>query len=184
MGALIPLNQMTGMRLVVVLASCWGIWGIKMAQPVGRAAFLALIGPNRAMDEGEIAPAMQAFYRSLFRHQNGNRAIQAMNEVVDSTKATFGAFNAERLFTDVYNGYLEATSTEADVAKRVDGWVARARAERGILPPEEIEHIRGFARDYILNYDERFEECRRHFFMVDLFPENDARFNLALELAT
>lgn len=33
-------------------------------------------------------------------------------------------------------------------------------------------------RNYILDYPARFEESRRHFFMVDLYPHDDARFNL------
>jgi len=32
MAALTPLNQVTGVRLPVIMAACEGIWGIKMAQ--------------------------------------------------------------------------------------------------------------------------------------------------------
>ena len=35
-------------------------------------------------------------------------------------------------------------------------------------------------RDYILDYHARFEESRRHFFMIDLHPHNHGRFNLVL----
>ena len=40
--ALTPLNMATGVRLPVILSACHGIWGIKMAQPVEGAPFLAL----------------------------------------------------------------------------------------------------------------------------------------------
>ena len=52
MEALTPLNVATGVRLPVVLASCHGIWGIKMAQPMERAPFMALLGPNRRVSPG------------------------------------------------------------------------------------------------------------------------------------
>lgn len=42
----------------------------------------------------------------------------------------------------------------------------------------EIRDLRAYMRNYILDYHPRFEESRRHFFMVDRFPENHARFNL------
>jgi hypothetical protein len=35
-------------------------------------------------------------------------------------------------------------------------------------------------RAYVLDYEARFEESRRHCFFIDLFPTNDARFNLVL----
>jgi hypothetical protein len=33
-------------------------------------------------------------------------------------------------------------------------------------------------RNYILDHPARFEESRRHFFMIGLYPENAGRFNL------
>jgi hypothetical protein len=182
MNELIPLNQSTGLRLVIVMAACWGIWGIKMAQLVDRAPFLALIGPKHPLDDHQVAAAMQAFYRTLLPERSIDLAIRAANDAVDPSHAIFGSFSAERLFADVYNGYLKQNSTEEQIAERAEKWVAMARAERGELPPEEVARIRAFGRNYILAYEERFEETWRLFFMIDLFPENAARFNLRIEL--
>jgi hypothetical protein len=121
---------------------------------------------------------MCSFYRGVFEHNDGNRAMRMLNDIVDPDKATFGIYNCEKLFTDVWNGYFEQTATEQQVEERVDVLVARARAERSELPREEVARIRAFARDYILDHPARFEESRRHFFMIDLYPENAARFNL------
>jgi hypothetical protein len=43
----------------------------------------------------------------------------------------------------------------------------------------ELDGLRVFMRNYILDHPARFEELRRHFFMIDLYPENAARFNPA-----
>lgn len=112
MRALIPLNMATGLRLPVVMASCHGIWGIKMAQPVERASFLALLGPNREVFPGEVVRGMSAFYRGVFEYKSGDRAMQMLNDIVDPTATTF--------------------------------------------------------------------ESHRHYFMIDLYPENAARFNLEI----
>ena len=179
---LIPLNQLTGLRLFMVMASCSGIWGIKMAQPVDRAPFLAILGPNRDVMPDEVASACVAFYRTIFQKDTGNAALDAMNVAVAPKPRTFGIFNAEKLFTDVYDGYLAQTSTPGEVEARVERMMARGRAEHGPLPPAETDRVRTAMRDYILDHPARFEEHRRHFFMIDLYPENDARFNLRLEL--
>ncbi|MGH2362048.1 MAG: hypothetical protein ACRDGM_16100 [bacterium] len=179
MKALTPLNQATGVRLPVFLAACDGMWGIRMAQAMERAPFFALLGPNREVTPGEVVRGMRAFYRKVILDRDGLRAMDAMNNIVDPDKETFRIYNCEQLFRDVWGWYLEGTSTEEHIAPRIDEAEARAQAERP-RTPAEIAHLRAYMRDYILDYQARFEESRRHFFMIDLYPHNHARFNLLL----
>ncbi len=53
-------------------------------------------------------------------------------------------------------------------------------AERILTSAAEIAHLRAYMRDYILDYQARFEESRRHFFLIDLYPHNHVRFNLVV----
>jgi hypothetical protein len=64
MQELIPLNQLAGLRLLVLLASCDGMWGIQILQPVERAAFLALLGPKETIGAGALEHACTACYRA------------------------------------------------------------------------------------------------------------------------
>lgn len=179
MEALTPLNLATGVRLFVVLAACHGAWGIKMAQPMRRAPFLALLGPNRRVYPGEVVRGMRAFYRGLFEHKDGSRAMQMLNNVVDPDRTTFGIINCEQLFRDVWEAYFTMAMDEQWIAARVERLVESARAERPRSEPE-LAHLRIHMRNYILDHPARFEESRRHFFMIDLYPENVARFNLVV----
>lgn len=62
-------------------------------------------------------------------------------------------------------------------ARRAAQW----RAERGVGRWKyEIEADRAAARRYLEDHEARFQEFYRRFFMIDLFRENDARFNLML----
>jgi hypothetical protein len=70
MEELIPLNTLTGLRLIVVMSACLGMWAVKMLQPVNRAACLAVIGPNRKLDDHELARGLQTFYRTMFQVGN------------------------------------------------------------------------------------------------------------------
>lgn len=180
MKALTPLNEATGVRLPVVLAACHGIWAIKMSQPMERSPFLFVIGPNRIVRPGEVVRGMRAFYQGIFRHKDGTRAMQMLDNIVDPDRATFGIFTVEKLFRDVWDTYFAMTSTEAQVAARVERAVAQAQHSHS---PAELAHFRANMRDHILDYKARFEESRRHFFFVDRYPANDARFNLVLQPA-
>ena len=180
MEALTPLNVATGVRLPVVLASCHGIWGIKMAQPMERAPFMALLGPNRRVSPGEVVRGMRAFYRGVFEHNDGNRAMRMLNDIVDPDKVTFGIFNCEKLFTDVWNRYLAEASKPGTAEARVEVMMARGRAECGPLPPAHNERARAMMCDNITDHPKHFENSKRHFFMIDRYPENAARFNVQI----
>jgi hypothetical protein len=56
MEEMIPLNRLTRLNLVVILAACEGFFGVQMLQPDRRAAaFRGLIGPRRSVTAGELA---------------------------------------------------------------------------------------------------------------------------------
>lgn len=186
MTELVPLNQLTQLRLFVVLAACEGFWGLQMAQPVGRAAFLALLGPRRPVSAGSLSEALLVFYRSIFHDRNGDAAFKAMNDIVDPARPTFGMVNAEMLFKDVYGAFLRDRCTEEEQSSRVERVVAdcvqRFKADRGVgMWAHEAEQVRALARQHVEAHDEHFEHYRRQFFFIDLFPENDGRFPITIE---
>lgn len=186
MSHLIPLNQLTGLRLWVFLAACEGIWGLKMAQPVERAAFLALLGPNRPIKAGQLEVAVQRFYRAVFLDGNGNAAIESMNATLLPEPPAFGIVNAESLFSQVWQAYLTEECTEPRLSQRIEAIVARNvagfRAEHGTeMPAAGMAQLRTLVRRHVESVDEQFSERRRHFFFLDLHPQNEDRFPVSIE---
>lgn len=186
MNELIPLNRLTGLRLFVVIAACEGLWGMQMLQPVERAAFLALLGPNERISAGHLSKACLAFYRGMFHLANGNAAFKAMNEMVNPLKPQFGMVNAEMLFKHVYCAFLKELCTKAEITRRVDRLVAenarQFKAEFGVgMWAHEVAHMREFVRQHVEAHNEHFQRFRRQFFFIDLFPENDDRFPITIE---
>jgi hypothetical protein len=98
MEELIPLNMLSRLNLFVVLATCEGVWGIKMLQPSGRAAYRAFIGPNRKMCPDELARGSIAFYRTMFRDRSADTAFDGMNDAVDPKTPAFSRVSAETAF--------------------------------------------------------------------------------------
>ncbi len=187
MEALISFNRLTRLNLVVVLAACEGFWGVQMLQPDRRAAaFRGLIGPNRRVDYDELSRGCMAFYRTVFGQLNGDAALKAMNGAVDPAKDTFWSISAETAFKIVYQSYLENQCTpeafENRVATILENIGERRRAEGHVGRFKwEIARDREVARTYLGDHRARFEEMRREFFFIDLYPENGERFDVTME---
>jgi hypothetical protein len=187
MEELIPLNRLTHLRLVVILAACEGFWGVQMLQPGrGAAAFRGLIGPNREVKDWEVLTACMAFYRTVFTKMNGDNAIKAMNDAVDRAKETFWTISPETAFKVVFKGYLKGEGSPEAIERRLVKVEADALAKRRAdgLPDmfkRDIERGRERLRAHLSDHRAAFEKFRREFFFVDLYPENDARFDVKFE---
>jgi hypothetical protein len=186
MRELIPLNILTRLHLLVVLAACEGIWGIKMLQPSGRAAFRALLGPNRKVTAGELATGMRTFYRTLLRDRSVDTAFKAMNDAVDPTKPAFNRISAEGAFKMVWTGYRKDVCTPKKMRARTKEAVKQMAAKRladtgNVATLAETERFARFFRERLDDHELHFETVRREFFLIDLYPENDARFDLKLK---
>jgi hypothetical protein len=98
--AFVPLNRVTGLNLVVVLAACEGFYGTTMMRPnFGPAPVRGLIGPNRELSDSELLRASVAFYGTLFRLRDGDRAIKAMSNILDPAQETFWFISPPRPFS-------------------------------------------------------------------------------------
>lgn len=182
---LVPINETCGLRLVVILAACEGIWGIQMAQPVGRAPFLVLLGPNDPIGPGLLAKVMQRFYHRLLVDRDGNQAMRDLNP--DRDAPLFSIVNAEQLFRAVFAEFLRTESSEGAEQRRLER-VFRAACDRlrqahgghGLFAEEKRMIWENLLR---VSFDLRqhFEERRRHYFMIDLFPQNEVRFAVSFE---
>jgi len=187
MEVLVAFNRLTRLNLVVILAACEGFWGVQMLQLDRRAAaFRGLIGPNRAVRTREMSDGCMAFYRTLFGQLNGDTALKAVNDAVNPAEKTFWIISAETAFKTVYQGYLDKQCTPEAIEKRVETIVAnigaRLRAEgRPARFNWEIERNRETARKHLSDHRARFEEMRREFFFIDLYPENAERFDFTFE---
>ena len=186
-AALVPLNRLTGLNLVVVLAACEGFYGTAMLRPnFGQAPFRGLIGPNREVSDRELLQGSVAFYGTIFRRLDGDRAIRAMNDIVDPSQETFWHISAETVFVLAYRNYLERQGSPDAIASRADGIAqrvaARIEAQRGApVSPEEVEALCRQAQTLVANHDDHFAIERRRFFYIDEFPENDRRFDFTLD---
>ena len=187
MELLIPLNKLTGLNLVVLLAACEGFWGIQMLQPAREAAaFRGLIGPNRQLSTPDMSRACLAFYRTVFEQRDGDAALKAMNDALDPARPTFWISSPEEAFRIVFKNYLQEKCTPDAIEQRVDkvieGIRERRRAEGAHgLYKWEIAALREKTHQRLADHRSRFEQMYRDFFFINEFPENAQRFDLKFE---
>jgi hypothetical protein len=113
-----------------------------------------------------------------------------MNDAIEppshSRKPLFNWMTAEFMFERVERSYFQGSCTDEKIKERTDGvvvgLVARELRERGRgTSPEELARANREVRAFLTNYRANFARDRDHFFFVDLFPENAARFNITIE---
>jgi hypothetical protein len=185
MQELIPLNQLTGLRLFVTLAACEGVWGMQMLQPTERSAFLALFGPHETIDEDPLVEGMQAFYTSMFKDGTGNAAFKAANDAVGGAKPAFAMVNCEMAFRMVYGDFLRERCTPVELARRAESILHGLRWRFFIdhgrpMPIETFTMLQARTKQHVENYDAYFVEMRHNYFFYDLMPANATRFPVTL----
>ena len=181
MPELIVLNQLTQLRLFLVLAACEGIWAMKMLQPTDRAAFLAMLGPNEKISAGKLAAACKLFYRTMFAKGSGGAAFKAINDSVNPDKPTFSMVNAEMLFKMIWRGFVKDRTSPEEIDDRIQhiliqNMIAFRDAHGFPMPPDVLEEVRRRVRRHVEAHEEHFAEFREHYFFIDKFPDNDQRF--------
>jgi hypothetical protein len=184
MEALIPLNRVTGVNLIVILAACEGFHGVRMLQPNRRAAaFRGLLAPIVTVDTGPMQQAFLAFYRTLFARLDGNAAVRAMNEAINPSQRTFELTSAEEAFKVVNRSHFEEHCTPEALVRRRDRLMSRAarryRSRTGLDAGVQLAQ-QWFDRVTADLLDQRglFERLRREYFFVNTFPEKDTRFDV------
>jgi hypothetical protein len=178
-GELTAINEISHLNLLVILAACDGAHILSIIQPTDRAPVHTLIGPNRTVSAGEIERASLAFYRTLFRVNDGVAAWRAMNDAVAPAPLTFSVFTAEYVLRYVMRGYLKTQCTDEVLASRQR--MKELELERAGMSQEAIVGGRERFRQYQRDHRSRFAEIRNHFLFCDLYPENDARFSVTFD---
>jgi len=187
MEALIPLNRLSRLNLVVILAACEGFYGVQMLQPDRRAAaFRGLIGPHVEVSTGNMQRACMAFYRTLFNQLDGDSAVAAMNAALVSPADAFWLISAEDAFKTVNRSHFQEHCGPGALARRRDRLMSRIarrhRARQGLDASQQLaEQWFAQATAHLLDQRGLFERLRREYFFINAFPENDARFDVTFE---
>lgn len=164
--AFVALNVATRLNLIVVVAACHGgaIAGFVRAEQ--RAPFWSFLAPKRQISAGDLEAALSAFYQALLMTRSSERAMDALRATHAGQE--FWQLSAQTIYRLIVEGYAERRLTVDAVQKDAERLRARAAAYGAMWSQAQVEAM---IRDPGI-----FEEFRREFFMVDLYPDHAERF--------
>jgi hypothetical protein len=173
---LTAVNVATRCNLLVVLGACYGGHLAQIIQIIDRTPCWAVIGPSGVVRSGELMSGYGAFYREFLTSLSGDRAVDAVTSW-PLADGRYYFFPAGGFFRIGYAKYLrEHCNPEALTARAFD--MRRKLNEMGMAAPPGPGRLRRKLRAI---EQPAFEKHLRHFFMMDLYPENEARFPITLD---
>jgi len=175
---LTSINTLSRMNLLVVAAMCHGWHMVSLLRPVERAPAFGIIGTEDTGGAGELLEAMQRFYRVLVGPAHDLRsAMDEANLGVSYEGWRFKMEGAELWLCRAFKHYIETMASEETLAQRVKRMVADvARAQN--LDVRGTMMARTALTAAISDHARWFNYYKIGFLMLDLFPENAARFSL------
>jgi len=177
-SALTSINTVSRMNLLVVAAMCHGWHMASLLRPTDRAPAFGIVGTEDQIRAGDLLSTMQRFYKVLVGPSHDfRRAMDVANEGVQYSDWRFKMEGAELWLCRAFTHYVETLSTEESHAQRVNRLVADvARAQK--LDVRGTMQVRVALSKAIADDESWFNYYRTKFLMLDLFPENAARFPL------
>lgn len=172
--ALVAINTATKLNLLVTMAACYGANLIRTIDPTIPAPLWGLVGPAEQVLETDVAMGFRAFYRTLALTLDLNAAIEALRGTPLTLPDAWAVYSTELIFALAYGHYLATFANPAGHrAAELKVLKAWRRRNPGQARPAKLRAAvrRKVARE--LNF---FAKYKRQFFMIDQFPENEARF--------
>jgi hypothetical protein len=171
---LAAINMASRLNLLVLVQACNGDDLMAVVQPGDRAPFWGFIGPSRPVTVAEVNGSNEAFYRELFKSNDGGPAWQAMNASVTKGDSPFTCLRVEEMFRAVFRAYYREQCSEAMLAARLKRMI-RAAKDAG-LPPRDAE-----LNQQLRDHRSYFNHAREQFFLHDIWPKNVSRFPISFE---
>ena len=167
---LVRLNIATRMRLFVCIAACFGAYLARTLDPTERAPFVALLSPTDSVYPDDLFRAYSSFYRVLLSSYDGDAALTAIEKGFQNEEIV-RPVDAAYFFRVAFLRYVERQCTPEAYLERAQKIHMEQISEGTRVTP--VGTIARMLADTEQHY---FDQFRTQYFMIDLFPENNARF--------
>ncbi|MFH1468346.1 MAG: hypothetical protein ABIO70_28415 [Pseudomonadota bacterium] len=169
-------------NLFLTLAVCSGAYLAQILSAAHPAPFWGLVGPHDREWDGVLLDGFTAFYKVFLTELDGRKALHALREATDAAQANakYLFFDAESTFRKAFRAYVEQKCSAEAVETRLK-WISEQARGLDALTKEQREALTADVRDRMLDPRPAFQDFRRVHFMIDKFPENDARFPMTFE---
>lgn len=168
-------------NLLITLAACHGVYLTQIVKPTKPVPFWGLISPTKEIGQGDIDADFKTFYEELLTSLNGDKALEKLNLGKPNAVPKYAFINCINLYRIAYFNYYMRHCKGKGARKRIEELITKARSTPAVrnIP---IGNLRKKIKyDIRKNEKHYFDKYRRIFFMIGLYPENAARFDLSFE---
>jgi hypothetical protein len=150
---------------------------VSQLQPVEPAPVWALIGPIHETLPARLQEAFQTFYPVLLTELDARKAVDAMNAGREGSRWLLVTETAEIMFGKIWRNYEKRLCTADALRTREDQMVVTLMRQSNYDLRFAIQG-RQLAREHLTDHETTFKQFRQKFLMLDMFPENEPRFQL------
>lgn len=168
------LNLATKCNLLLVMSTCFGAYASMAISLTNRAPFWGIIGPETTVYPDEIIGSLTNFYSHLYQGKDGSELVKAL-ELNQSQILKF--LTSEWFFVKAYVSYVKNFCNEQATLQAAESFSQKLSAS-GVVNLPELDLIKQAIRPHGKEF---FEKLMRHFFMIDLFPENENKISVIYE---
>jgi hypothetical protein len=168
---LTDLNIATGLNLIIVVAACTGGAIAKVVDITDRAPFWGLIGPTKPLSARALQQAYIPFYQTLFITKSPSEAVSALEAA--SEDPVFWRTTARCLFEAAWRMYRQQYCTPEQIESR-----AARMLKTALSGGSRVTGLQAMKQALIDHEPESFRQYRTTFFMSDIFPEHQQRFDV------
>jgi len=165
-------------NLFIAVSACQGESLVRMVRATEPAPFWGCLGPREEnVHAGMLLDTFKTFYTNLLKTGNVRQALGACGGGLPFDGEPFVLWPAHYFFMVAYRSYLATMCTEEKIAERADFIISELMGSAGeqvSLPPDLRPRVLADLNDH----ETFFKAARRSFFMLDRFPENEARFDV------
>jgi hypothetical protein len=168
-------------NLIVIAISCYG-WNLTASLiPSDRAPVFMLVGPPEPMTAGALLNATQRFYKAFMSLFDVNQALEAMNAGLKFSEWPIRPATSEILYCRVFRHYMDELGSGDALKDRENRLVADIAKSRSLNVLQSAA-LRLEVRRDLADHRAAYDRYREKFLMLDLFPQDVARFGLTYDL--
>lgn len=167
---LVPINFAGGMRLLVVLGSCFGGFFAPEFQENRAAPYRMLIGLAGKEKAGTIHDAFTEFYQGMTDGRNRFEELESRLRAHPFEHPPW-ICPVEVLFAQLWASVIHRGYFGANQRRWIEKYFTMARFAHGLTLDEMRDARQRMRRDYLASGPQAFERSRRAVFALDRYPE-------------
>jgi len=182
---LMAINIACRNNLILSLATCHGgqivntlLKGLAPNNKKIRTPFFGMIRPSSEIKYGEVEPGYEDFFRVLIEEKDVISAYEELKKHLSVSKG-YITHSCETIFEKLVHDYLELFVKSSEGEDLLNAKITTLKKVFHDNTGKKFDESKSPLLETIVRSDsfyfKLFDEIRRYYFMIDLYPENDKR---------